>query len=136
MSWQHVNKQRNMVRRITIGLILLSASLLIGWDIVAAVSPEQGDTISELIQKTGTNWLALPFAFGALMGHFFLPRRKMPTFVQYWLGFGALTGITLGLFVFKAFASKLFFNHTLVALLVGVPVGSALWPQRTSYNDK
>lgn len=52
---------------VTLGLII--------WDIYAAITPEDGDTISRVLLEWSENHIFVPFAFGVLMGHWFWPQK-------------------------------------------------------------
>lgn len=116
------------MRHITVKILAGVALLLAGWDVVVAFNPETGDTISEITHLTGTEWVGIPFALGALMGHFFFPSEKKPRPAIYWGLFGTLVALTGSFFVFPRIAKGLF-NSPSIALLVGIPVGALLWPQ-------
>ena len=60
---------------VTVWIIVATAALLIGWDIFVAVTPQGGDTISEVLLTFARRHPALPFAFGVLMGHLFWPQQ-------------------------------------------------------------
>lgn len=66
-----------MTRKITIGLIVATAAVWIGWDLFAFFDTSTaGDTESEVIRDFATKSHALPFAFGVLGGHFFWTTKK------------------------------------------------------------
>lgn len=62
----------------TIAILIATTLGLIGWDIYVALTPEPGDTISQVVLGFAQNHPVLPFAFGVLMGHFFWPQRRKP----------------------------------------------------------
>lgn len=55
----------------TIVIIVFITIALILYDIYAAVDGEEGNTITQVIQKYSLKYPVIPFAFGFLMGHFF-----------------------------------------------------------------
>jgi hypothetical protein len=67
-----------MTKRLTLGVMAAAIVALIGYDIWVYVEPTEGDTISEITLWIGRRWSVLPFGFGVLGGHFFLPRKHEP----------------------------------------------------------
>ena len=59
-----------MTRKITIGLLLSVAAILIGWDIYMYKTPTPDDTISQVFLYFSSHPI-LPFAVGTLCGHLF-----------------------------------------------------------------
>lgn len=62
-------------RKVTISILLTITALLIGWDIYVALTPESGDTISEVVLGYAKQYTVVPFAFGVLCGHFFWAQK-------------------------------------------------------------
>ena len=118
------------MRKITIALLILILSVLIGWDIVVASNSQQGDTFTEVIQQGASRYLGIAYAFGAFTGHLFWPRNRSSSRLVYWGSFAALILSAGALLWFHEFARKIFFDHTIVAVLVGLPMGVLLWPQK------
>lgn len=119
-----------MISLLTRGILLLTTAILIIWDIYAAIAGERGATISEVVYSTSVNWLALAFCSGGLMGHFFVPRKQMPSPAIYWSCFAGLLSIAGLLFLLPSLANTLFFSTPTVALFAGIGLGAALWPQK------
>lgn len=65
-----------MTRRWTIAILLGITALLIGWDIYVALTPQKGDTISEVIRDWAFAHPVIPFALGVLCGHWLWPLRE------------------------------------------------------------
>lgn len=65
-----------MTRKITIGLLLVVAVLLIVWDVYVANNTPTGDTISEITLLAASKHPVIPFAFGVICGHLFWPQFK------------------------------------------------------------
>jgi len=113
--------------KITLGVIIVCTSVLIGWDIVVATNDESGDTISELMLAASYRYPGLGLAWGGLAGHLFWPRdsplfwRKPHT--AFLLGGVCLALIAVGLFVSL-------WVLPIGPLLVGIPLGHWLWPQK------
>lgn len=123
---------------ITIALMAVCAAILIGWDIYVAFgndTPNREDTISGiLLEWSRVAWI-LPYAFGVLAGHLFLPVSPL-----------SLAGCPAGLCVGILLASGLAvsgFNiwarrrgsvypwpvQAPLLLLAGVVAGHVLWFQ-------
>jgi len=66
-----MDSTKTSVRKITIGIIGVTITALIGWDIYAESNGEE-NTISDIIHSASKKCMAIPLFFGMLMGHFFL----------------------------------------------------------------
>lgn len=62
-------------RAITIGILILTAVLLIVWDIYVYLAAGSDATISRVLLWAGEHPV-LPFSFGVLFGHLFWPQTK------------------------------------------------------------
>ena len=86
-------------RRLTQPIVLILFFIAIIWDVIVAITPEGGDTISESARDYGI-YPALPAMLGGLCGHFFLWEiRVVP---EIWgliasVGFLILLGVWSGL---------------------------------------
>lgn len=120
-------------KKITIGIIAITLSVLIAWDIYVAVHPAPGDTVSELTLAASMRFLWLPFALGVLVGHFSWPGPKV---LVWWVTVLWLTGCSAVLFAlhlvhwyyplgFMTFLQ----NYPILVALAGVPAGRYFWPQ-------
>ena len=58
-------------KKITKNVVIITIILLLIYDIYVMATPEVGDTISEFIREISHKYLAIPFTFGFLMGHWF-----------------------------------------------------------------
>lgn len=58
-------------------LIILASVIviLVGWDIYAAFSKEQGDTISSLVLAWSSRKPIIALAVGIIIGHLFWPQK-------------------------------------------------------------
>lgn len=65
-----------MTRRITVVVVLVAVVLLVGWDVYAVATREDGATISEVLRDGAASNPFVSFAFGVLMGHLFWPLRR------------------------------------------------------------
>jgi len=118
------------MRKTTIALLILILSILIGWDIVVTSNAEAGDTFSEVILHGASRYLGIAYAFGAFTGHLFWPRNYSSSRLVYWGSFAALIASAGALLWFHELATKIFFGKTIVAVLIGLPMGVLLWPQK------
>jgi peptidoglycan/LPS O-acetylase OafA/YrhL len=113
-------------RRITIALVLATIAGLITWDVIAAVSPGDGDTISEVTLAFARRHPSVGFLIGGLLGHLFWPRKDPPP--------RSLTIPALALVSAAWIACDMFqivdLPRPAIALLIGIPVGHLLWGQR------
>jgi len=88
-------------RTVTLIVMAVSAVLLIGWDIVVAFFnkvPNKKDTISGIMFGASLKVWTLPYAFGVLGGHLFMPGVFLDT-VRWW-GLVLMTGLGIALALF------------------------------------
>lgn len=57
-------------------LLILCGVLASLWDLYCFVSPECHQTVSETINRWGSQWPPLLIALGVLIGHLFWPLRR------------------------------------------------------------
>jgi hypothetical protein len=57
--------------RLTTKIILGATCALVAYDLYAAVSPEEGDTISEVIAREARRRPIIAFGLGVVVGHWF-----------------------------------------------------------------
>jgi hypothetical protein len=55
----------------TTKILVAASAALIAYDLYAAATPEQGDTISEVVARASRRRPIIAFAAGVIMGHFF-----------------------------------------------------------------
>jgi hypothetical protein len=122
-------------RPVTKILLVTTALVWAVYDVFPFLNPERGDTISEVILYYALRSLFIPYAFGVLCGHFFFPRdgaKQKPKIL-----------IPLSLFVLMYDVIAHVFDvsfmigsqsYPYVPFLVGIPLGTLLWPQ--SRSDK
>lgn len=124
-------------RTITLIVMGVCAVVLIGWDIVVAFFnkvPNTEDTISGITFGASLYAWTIPYAFGALGGHLFMPGVFLES-VRWWgmtilLGFGIALGV-LGI----AWGKRLNQVKWRVALRAygvlnaGIVMGWLCWPQ-------
>jgi len=122
---------RKHVGTITTALLLAVAGLLIMWDIVPALTPDLGDTESEIILRTAIQYKGVAWALGVIMGHLLWPMsprwRQRPPLV-YWSLFTILLVLVV-VFVALPTIADVLFRYTVVAFVVGFPMGHFMWPQ-------
>jgi len=66
---------RDRVVNITIAVIIMATTILVGWDIVVALNDVKHDTISRVLQAWAFEFPVIPFLWGILGGHWFWPRK-------------------------------------------------------------
>jgi hypothetical protein len=112
----------------TIAVLVVATLGLIGWDIYVALTPQKGDTISEILLETAGTVSALPAALGFLMGHLFWPRKHG----GFRLGGTLAAVLAFGLRDVLAYSWPLLAVSwwPIVALLLGVVLGHYCWAQR------
>ena len=114
-----------LTRRITIGLLGVALTSLVGWDIYVAANDVSGDTISEIVSAAAREFWTIPVAIGVVCGHWLWPLAKpRSTWVKV-LTLSVLAGVTVG--------ADLAGHPTVLPLLpfaLGVVVGHFSWGQR------
>lgn len=113
--------------KITVALFIAVAVGLIVWDVILGLKKEK--TESMWLAKWARDWNALPFAFGTLVGHWFM---QNPNPHYAWWPYGAVA-IALVAAVWDA-SLRLYVprwaRYPGWWLLVGVLNGYLTWPQR------
>lgn len=112
-----------MTHTVTKILMAAAAAVLIGWDLLVAVSPPSGDTISELLWAWAYDWPTLPFAYGVVGGHLFCPSS-----FQWEKGPRAAFLALLAAGVFVLDLGGLSVWPPSLPLLFGALAGFLLWP--------
>lgn len=119
-----------MFRKITIAGLLVTAALWAGYDIyVAFFNSELGDTISEVVRDASTWAVGLPFAFGAICGHFYSKRK--PMIVNGVVGLLLLLGFAIivsTVSVLVRHFGGVDFGPSMAWLIAGIVGGYFLWP--------
>lgn len=112
---------------VTTALLLLCVSILISWDVYVAWFnriPNDRDTISGQVLTLSERVVGLPFAFGALGGHFFWPGT--PILPQPFAAL-AILGISIVLCLSALLGRPRWMAP--VSLAAGMIAGHLLWPQ-------
>jgi len=118
-----------MLRKITKALLLITAITWIVWDFVPFFDPTPGDTISEVICYYALRCITLPFVFGVLVGHFFMPVSENAE--QYPKSLITLLVLTIGIDILIYKINMIgVFHYPIIWVLTGIGVGAALWQQR------
>lgn len=122
-------------RPITKILLITTAVVWAVYDVFPFLNPDRGDTISEVILYYALRSLFIPYAFGVLSGHFFFPRdgacQKPRILVPLSL---AVLSYDVAAHVFDVPCMLCSQSYPYVPFLVGIPLGTLLWPQ--SRSDK
>lgn len=110
-------------------IMIGAAILLITWDIYAATNRKPGDTISEVLLTTGKRVAGLPFVFGVIAAHLFLPGVEsvveMP-WAAIILGITSIVVTVAGMLIRRMWSQ---FPVTWPALALGIVSGLVLWSQ-------
>jgi len=113
---------------LTLSIILVATAGLIAWDIGLALDSTEGNTISAVITSLSLKTSAVPFALGALMGHFFWPIDKDR---KPWQVIAPLTALLAGMVALDFTLGA----HWLILpgkFITGFIAGHFLWPNRQS----
>ncbi len=117
-----------MTKFVTIGVILGITVAMIIYDIVIAIEPTPGDTISKV---TLTHFRAFPFSPWALgvvfMGHISWPMYYTGNYL--WYSLPCLVVLTILMFMLSWFHLLPVWLDPVVYCLIGFPCGHWLWPQ-------
>lgn len=139
-----MDQQARLLRSVTAGLLAVSASVLLVWDVYVGTNELSDDTISELLRDLSHDFYSLPFILMICMGHFFWnrPPTNMPSkevrVRMFWFGVVGSSIAVILRDVVNAFVTLPVIDHAnLVVGVVGFFVGAVLWPQAsaTSRND-
>jgi hypothetical protein len=114
-------------------IIAAVAVALIGWDIFVAINGCEDDTISEVILNWSKELVSVPFAYGILLSHFFLPRKQVPSWWKKLLGVG-LSGVAMiGIDIYSHNGGVGFGwmnSCLLIPVVLGAVIGYFCWPQQ------
>jgi len=107
-----------MRRVVTFGLVVL-ALVLIAFDVYLDMNSVPGDTYSEIIRDAGFRVVALPWAIGALVGHWFWNGTRYSNRFTWAL----VIVVAIGMEVLNYFGLW----HPLPSALVGICSGRLVW---------
>lgn len=101
-------------------------TIIIVWDVIAAIWGEGCSTISCIGGKTWSfDWATIPFAWGVVTGHlFWITRGKI---VWMWPRLGVLFAVTGAVITLDIV--DLYDAIPILPAIIGVPLGRLLWPQ-------
>lgn len=119
------------LRHVTMLIIVLVALFLAFYDVIPFKDPGRGDTISEIILFWALRCFSLPYTFGVLAGHFFIPRdggKPRPIVLITLLALIIVLDVVTRVCNIGQLldAQKIPF----IAFAVGVPIGPLFWPQQ------
>lgn len=114
----------------TISLLVVFGLSLLVWDAIVIFNEVKGDTISAITWEAAQRYWVIPFFFGALMSHFFFPRREriIPVYGSTVMlvtipALAALNAFLAWLYGAQHWASP-------VAFGAGLVFGWLLWPNK------
>lgn len=112
-----------MNRKISAGLLIACFVVMTLWDIYPALTPETGDTISEVVRDVGTTVYFLPYVCGIVMGHFFFNRPRDTRNLQaLW--------VSISLLLLRDFTQLgNFHGGNGACFVIGLVAGHVWWPQ-------
>ena len=61
------------MKKLPTGILVAAALALVAYDICAAATPEEGDTISEVIAGAARKRPVIALGLGVILGHWFWP---------------------------------------------------------------
>ena len=123
-----------MWRRLTIIFTLVLVAVLVAWDVLVALTPEEGDTVSAVLMDWSRTRTGFAWGLGALGAHLTWPSSSLrPKWARWALPF-SLLGLVL-LFVLVPSTADALFSGPAVAFMVGFPFGRLLWPQYRPDED-
>lgn len=121
----------DIARKITVGLILSTILVWVGWDIYVAIW-HTGATESEVIRDWATTHPSFAFGLGVVAGHWFANVRE----VKYWW-----TMIVAWIIMAIAFVVDIGFGllpevYPLIPFLMGGVAGRLLWPMERVTRER
>ncbi|MDB4726479.1 hypothetical protein OAF54_03490 [bacterium] len=119
-----------MNRKISAGLLIICFAIMTLWDIYPALTPEKGDTISEVVRDTAWVFYTLPYVCGVVMGHFFFNKEDHST-----RNIPAIWGALLVFALRDGFQVCSFPGGNGVSLILGTISGAIWWPQAPGVHN-
>ena len=118
----------------TIAIMAVTALVLIGWDIYVAFfnrTPNEKDTISGILLGWSKRVWVLPYAFGVLGGHLFVPRTGEPFFGHVGsTGLLLVVGLAVGIVgLFSRRTDRPWPIQSPFLLVLGAVMGHLFWSQ-------
>lgn len=114
-------------RHVTKLLILLTALVLLIWDVIAVLNREPNDTISAVIAGWSWKWQSVPFGAGVLVGHLFWPSRSKRSSCEVRAEAIALTVVSVAVIGIDVWIIGVVVP--LIPLIAGILAGRLLWSQ-------
>ena len=115
-----------MTPRVTKWLMLVAAAALVLYDVVVLIMGARQSTFSRVLLGWAMDWFMVPLVFGVVVGHLFMPRRRISERVFRLVMLWVILLLAAGA---DAFLESLKPSPG-VALLAGCGLGAWLWPQR------
>lgn len=128
---------------ITIGIVLITLTIWLAWDIFVASNKTMGDTITEVVRQYSKHSLLIPAMIGIVfIGHFYIIR---PWDLSGWVVVGTLLGIGLiwlgfdleyiirGKQSFQHNSNVLGFirNYPIIVVVIHSIIGGVVWGKST-----
>lgn len=120
-------------RHISISLLLSVAVILSAWAVVAATNdvPNEHDTITHILRRLGRTVWGVPYAFGVLVGHFWVSLRIGDPFSP-WFIIVALVSIGCFFTAVGILVRRWLQVHwpavSIVLIAAGIIAGGYFWP--------
>lgn len=121
-------------REATICVMAICAAVLIGWAVfVRFGNDETGDTISALSLQASLSCWVVPYAFGVLGGHLFMPGMPLPSTTWWSVLLLVVVGIMVGAVgIWKRrlpFTKPQIIARAFGLMILGILCGHLFWPQ-------
>lgn len=123
--------KKNTILITKVVMLIVFVGIVI-FDSIMAANKTKGDTISEITLLTSIRIVFIPYALGFLCGHLFWPSAKR--YVPVWISLPV--GVGLGILINKIILSLGCTIMPIWFVLVGVPFGFLLWPQKKEIDNE
>lgn len=120
-----------MTKLVTIGLIYVVTVVAIVWDIIVAVEPSPGDTISKVALEAFLKHPSSAFVVGGMVGHFSSTMGGHLPHWWMWMSIPILVVITMAIALmdFKGWIPE-YLSVPIWFVLFGMVSTYFLWPQK------
>lgn len=119
-----------MTRLATFWFIIGITVMVVIWDIVVALAPPAGDTISKVLRQIMMDYTSVAFGIGVLGGHVTSDWRWIFPTWWYWVSLPLLVLTVGALIAADVIQLKMPIQHVpFLYVAFGVVWGHVLWPQ-------